>query len=90
VYEWDEGKRAANLRDHKVDFAVARDFEWETALVVVDDREDYGELREAALGFVGVRLHVMVFTRRADSIRIISLRKADKIEVRRYVRTIER
>jgi uncharacterized DUF497 family protein len=90
VYEWDEGKRAANLRDHKVDFAAARRFEWETALVAVDDREEYGELREVALGFIGVRLHVMVFTRRADNIRIVSLRKAERMEVRRYVETIER
>jgi uncharacterized DUF497 family protein len=85
LYEWDEAKRAANLRDHKVDFAVAGNFEWTTALVVVDDREDYGELREMALGFIGVRLHTMVFTRRADDIRIISLRKAHRTEVRRYV-----
>jgi uncharacterized protein len=89
VYEWDEAKQAANLRDHKVDFAAARDFEWDTALVVVDDREDYGELREVALGFIGVRLHVMVFTRRADNIRIVSLRKAERIEIKRYVATIE-
>jgi uncharacterized DUF497 family protein len=89
VYEWHEGKRAANLRDHKVDFAAARRFEWETALVAIDDRQDYGELREVALGFIGVRLHVMVFTRRADSIRIVSLRKADRMEVRRYAEAIE-
>jgi hypothetical protein len=87
LYEWDEGKRVANRRSHGVDFDAARDFEWETALVVVDDREDYGELREIALGFIGMRLHVMVFTRRAESIRIVSLRKAHRTEVRRYVET---
>jgi uncharacterized DUF497 family protein len=38
-----------------------------------------------ALGFIGVRLHAMVFTRRASNIRIISLRKAHRLEVRRYV-----
>jgi uncharacterized DUF497 family protein len=90
VYEWDDAKRAANLRQHKVDFATAWDFDWDTALVAVDDRENYGELREVALGFIGVRLHAMVFTRRTDNIRIISLRKAHRTEVRRYVETTKR
>jgi uncharacterized DUF497 family protein len=36
-----------------------------------------------------MRVHVMVFTRRADNIRIVSLRKAERMEVRRYVETIE-
>ena len=53
-------------------------------MVEVDDREDYGELREIAWGFIGVRLHVMVFTRRRGGIRIISLRKADQKDIRRY------
>ena len=90
MYEWDERKWAANLKDHRVDFAAAWDFDWETALVVVDDREDYGELREVALGFVGARLHVMIFTRRADNIRIVSLRKAHRTEARRYVEATKR
>jgi hypothetical protein len=90
LYQWDESKRAANLRDHKVDFATVEHFEWETALIIPDEREDYSELREIALGFIGVRLHVMVFTRRGDQVRIISLRKADRREVQRYVDAIER
>jgi uncharacterized protein len=84
LYEWDEGKRAANLRDHGVDFAEARHFDWDTAVVTIDDREDYGELREMALGFIGVRLHAMAFTQRGDTVRIISLRKANRVEMRRY------
>jgi uncharacterized DUF497 family protein len=88
LYEWDEHKRAANLRDHGVDFGDARHFDWETAVITIDDREDYGELREMALGFIGMRLHVMIFTRRAGNVRIISLRKAHRTEVRRYVEAI--
>jgi uncharacterized protein len=56
----------------------------------VDDRGDYRELRERALGFIGVRLHMLVFTRRGDNIRIISLRKAEKKEVKDYVKKIPR
>jgi uncharacterized DUF497 family protein len=84
-YEWDEAKRAANLRDHKVDFTAANGFEWDTAYTFVDDREDYGELREVSIGYIGVRLYVLVFARRNEKIRIVSLRKAEKADVRRYV-----
>ena len=83
-YDWDENKRVANLVRHKVDFADAIDFEWDTALETVDDRFDYGEERWVALGLIGKQLHVMVYTFRADKIRIISLRKANKRERSHY------
>jgi uncharacterized DUF497 family protein len=89
LYEWDERKRATNVRDHGVDFLDAWRFDWETAVIMVDDRERYGELREMALGFIGVRLHAMAFTRRGDAVRIISLRKANRVEMRRYVDAID-
>ena len=73
-----EEKRNANVKTHGVDFIAAAAFEWQSAVVEVDDRDDYCELRERALGFVGMRLHMLVFTRRGDNIRIISLRKAEK------------
>ena len=79
-YEWDENKRLANLVRHKVDFTDAVNFEWDTALETIDDRFDYGEERWVALGFIGTRLHVLVYTFRAAKIRIISLRKATKRE----------
>src|SRR5262245_33014016 len=85
LYEWDERKRAANIREHGVDFVEAWRFDWETAVIMIDDREHYGELREVALGFIDVRLHAMAFTRRGDTVRIISLRKANRMEMRRYV-----
>ncbi|MFQ5648644.1 MAG: BrnT family toxin [bacterium] len=79
-YEWDENKRLANLVRHKVDFADTIDSEWDTALETIDDRFDYGEERWVALGFIGNKLHVMVYIFRAPKIRIISLRKANKRE----------
>jgi len=87
-YEWDEAKRAANIRAHKVDFTVLRDFDWDTAYVYVDDREDYGELREVAIGFISDRLHVLVFTRRGAKTRVISLWKAQKSDMRRYAENL--
>jgi uncharacterized DUF497 family protein len=89
-YGWDETKRRANLKEHGLDFTAAYGFEWETATPAIDDREDYGELREVATGFIGVRLHVLVFTERRDEdgslIWIISLRRATNKEKDRYER----
>ena len=83
-FEWDEAKRAANIAKHGVDFTAVVDFEWEAALVRPDTREGYGELREVALGFIGARLHSVVFTERDDVVRVISLRKATKKETMFY------
>jgi hypothetical protein len=85
LYDWDDDKRARNIADHRVDFTAAEHFDWDTAVVYVDHREDYGELREIAIGFIGVRLHLMVFTRRGATIRIVSLRRAENKEKRIYV-----
>ncbi|MCA9735807.1 BrnT family toxin [candidate division KSB1 bacterium] len=83
-YEWDENKRIANFARHGVDFTDAVNFDWETALETIDDRNDYGEERWITLGLIGERVHLMVYTVRADKIRIISLRKANKREKNYY------
>lgn len=84
-YEWSEAKRSANIVKHGADFANMEHFDWATAIVRVDDRDDYGELREIALGFIGVRLHVVAYTPRGeDTARIIMLRKATKKEAKLY------
>ena len=85
-YDWDENKNRANRREHGIDFVEMWRFEWEEALVEVDDREDYGELREIAYGFIGVQLVALVFVQEGDTVRVISLRKASKKEGRKYAR----
>jgi uncharacterized DUF497 family protein len=85
VITWDEAKRASNLAKHDLDFAEAVHFDFDTALLDTDDREDHGECREIAIGWCGVRLCCLVFVHRDDGgIRVISFRKATKQEVRRY------
>ncbi|GAA0565895.1 hypothetical protein GCM10008942_12850 [Rhizomicrobium electricum] len=59
-------------------------FAWETAQVAEDMRFAYPERRFVALGFLGERLHVLCFTPVPEGIRVISFRKANKREVRRY------
>ena len=85
---WDDVKRGENIRTHGIDFTAAESFDWDMAFVYVDDRENYGELREIAIGFIGVRLHVLTFTHRGALTRIISLRRAEKGDVRKYVEAI--
>ncbi len=84
-YSFDFAKQALNVAKHGVFFATAELFEWENALIAVDRRRDYKESRLVAIGPIGKRLYVMVFTLRGVHVRIISLRKANLREARRYV-----
>jgi uncharacterized DUF497 family protein len=86
-YEHDPKKLAANVANHQVWFHEADGFEWETALIAVDGRKRYGETRFEAKGYIGLRLYVMIFTLRETALRIISLRKANPREMRRYAKT---
>ncbi len=67
-----------------IDFDVVGALEWDTALTAPDERQDYGEPRWVSIGFIGDRLHVLVWTDRNDGHRVISLRKANSREVKRY------
>ncbi len=78
-------KEAANQAKHGLSLALATELEWETALIWTDDRKDYGEVRQCALVLRENRLYFVAFVDRADGRRIISVRKANDREVRRYV-----
>ena len=82
--EFDPAKNARNIRDRGLSFERAADFDFETAITVVDDRRDYGETRWRALGLLDGRLHALVFAATARGIRVISFRKANQREVCRY------
>ncbi len=84
--EFDPIKDQANIAKHGLSLAAATGFDWDTALEREDDRFDYGEHRFVALGLLGHRVHVLVFTEgsRDDAVRVISLRLAEKYEARLY------
>ncbi len=84
MYQWDSKKAEANLSKHKVAFDAAKDFDWEVAIERRDERK-HDEVRTIAMSFIGERLYVMVLTRRFNQVRIISLRKANKDEIKYYV-----
>ncbi len=81
-YEWDETKRRSNIRKHGVDFALVEAFDMETAIQAPDLR--YAEPRVRAYGYIGNRMHVLVYVRREANVRVISLRKANRREEMRY------
>ncbi|MEW6318806.1 MAG: BrnT family toxin [Pseudomonadota bacterium] len=86
---FDPGKNETNIRTRGLSFERAADFEFDTAVIEIDGRKAYGEDRYTAIGFLDGRLHVLVFTLRADSLRVISFRKANAREIKRYEQTAQ-
>jgi uncharacterized DUF497 family protein len=78
------GQNERNIASHGISFEAAEQFEWDTAMIAEDLRKEYGERRFQALGFIAGRLHAMVFTPRAGTVHVISLRKANRREMKRY------
>jgi uncharacterized DUF497 family protein len=85
ILEYDDTKNSKNIAKHGIDFETVREFGWETAIVSFDNRRDYGEVRLLGYGFIGNRLHALCFVDvEKETIRIISLRKANAREVKSY------
>lgn len=80
VFDWDPDKAEANLAKHGVAFEAIEGFDFDTAADTPDDRLAYGEERRRAIGFIGDRLHALIYTWREGRIRIISLRRANARE----------
>ncbi|MBI5876683.1 MAG: BrnT family toxin [Chloroflexi bacterium] len=87
-FEWDERKRQSNIRKHGFDFADApRVFDGVT-LTMPDARKDYGELRFITFGMVNGIVIVVAHTEETEYIRIISMRKATRNEVKAFFKEI--
>lgn len=82
---FDPAKSEQNARLRSLPFERAAAFDFDGALYAVDERKSYAEVRIIAIGGLGDRLHVLCFTETEDGIRVISFRKANAREVRRYV-----
>jgi uncharacterized DUF497 family protein len=83
---FDPEKDARNIAKHGISLARAVEMDMAAALVREDDRFDYGETRYIAFGEIEDGLHCLVFTFRGSRVRAISLRKANKREIRRHGR----
>jgi uncharacterized DUF497 family protein len=79
---FDPAKDIANIAKHGVSLALAESIEWSEVIARPDMRRDYKELREIGFGLIADRLFCVVFTQRGDVFHIISLRKANRREIR--------
>lgn len=89
IIEFDPTKNDRNVKDRGLSFDRVHDFEFEAAMFVIDDRKSYGEVRIRAFGMLDGRLHALVFVETESGIRVISLRKANVREIRRYEQETE-
>ena len=92
-FEWDENKNRANRLKHGVSFEVAARAFADPYALTVQDRIERGELRWQTLGMVdGHVLLLVAHTLRDEDedgqpieiVRLISARRATRIERRRY------
>jgi uncharacterized DUF497 family protein len=86
MIEFDPEKDAANIAKHGVSLRVLARLDRDEAVVVADDRRDYGEPRWIAFQEVDGRVHAFVFTVRNGVTRAISARKANERERRFFER----
>lgn len=88
-FVFDPAKDAINQAKHGVPLALAEVLFAGPHVSMPDDRFDYGEVRQVAFGFIRDRLFVCVYVNRGMERRVISLRKANNREVRRYGQDFE-
>jgi hypothetical protein len=86
--DFDPDKDVGNQSKHGVSLSLAAELDWEAALVWVDERFEYGELRMIALAPETNVLYYVAFVDRGDVRRIISVRRANRREVKHYVESI--
>ncbi len=82
--EFDPAKDAINLDKHGLSLVEAADFDFETAVVLVDDRFDYGETRYRAFARGSTGGFCLAFTIAGETLRPISYRRAHDKELRHH------
>jgi uncharacterized DUF497 family protein len=87
-FEFDPFKDAINQEKHGISLALAEELDWESALVWIDTRFQYDEMRMIALAPRTGTLYYVAFVDRGRERRIISLRRANRREVKYYVQSI--
>ena len=86
--EFDPAKDATNQTKHGVSLSMAGELNWEAALVWVDGRFEYKETRMIALAPKTEILYYVAFVDRGEVRRVISLRRANRREVKHYVENL--
>lgn len=82
--EYDRLKREQTPAHRGLDMADAGEVFGGAHITFPDVRFDYGEERFLTFGHLGDRMVVLAWTIRGDATRIISMRKANEREEKRY------
>ena len=88
-FTFDPDKDKLNLANHGLPLSFSEKLVWDEAYVWVDPRYSYDELRMIGLVPEGNTLYCVAFVDRGDVRRAISLRLAERREVKRYVENIQ-
>ena len=89
-FEWDEEKNRKNVRKHGFNFAEAAEMFGGPLLVRPDLREEYGEERWLGIGMTRGRVAFLAFAQDSpETIRVISLRKANHEERKEYEKALQ-
>lgn len=89
-FEWDEDKRLKVIAERRVDMLYAALIFDGPVLTRIDDRRNYGETRFISLGLVDDECFVVVYTRRGNTIRLITAWKGGRDERTQYEEGIAR
>ncbi len=82
--DFDPLKNEKNIRERGLSFERVSEVDFNNAMFFPDTRKEYGETRYIALCSLEQRLHVLCFTETEKRIRVISFRKANEREAKRY------
>ena len=85
--DFDPDKDKLNRTQHDLSLEFARKLIWEEALVWVDSRFEYDEIRMIGLVPEGNTLYYVAFVDRDEIRRVISLRYAERKEVNHYAKS---
>ncbi|MCP9858875.1 MULTISPECIES: BrnT family toxin [unclassified Cyanobium] len=84
MIRFDPAKRLRTLEQRGLDFLDAETVFAGPTIEVPDRRRDYGEIRIVCVGWLRGRAVIVVYTERNDIRHIISMRKANEREQRRF------
>ena len=84
LIDFDPAKDELNRAQHGLSLAFARQLIWAEALVWVDKRYEYEEIRMIGLVPEGDTLYYAAFVDRDETRRVISLRYAERREIKHY------
>lgn len=94
LFEWDDKKNSSNLKKHQISFEQASQiFLDKDAIYIPDENHSEDEERWLVLGKIeNFTIIVVVFVDKSnkneEKLRIISARKADKLEEKEYFQRI--